>query len=665
MNSKLLKNCFAAGALALCLAISSPAMAQAGEGWTLNHDNADIRAVIGQVAEITGKNFVIDQRVKGKITVISNTSMGKNDVYQVFLSILRVHGYAAVETGNVIKIIPESGAKQDSVPVLDANSSSSNSSGDNVVTRVLQVNNVAAAQLVPILRPLVPQQGHLAAYPPTNVIIISDRAANIERLTNIIRRIDKASDEQVDVVRLENASAKEVVRVVSDLYKSTNKGSRSKNATPKMVADERTNSILLTGDSSDKLRLKALIAHLDSPLEQSGNTRVIYLNYANAENLVKVLTGVKDSLSNKSSKKKSTANSKEVSILSDESLNALVITAPPALMRSLQDVIRKLDIRRAQVLVEAIIVELDETQADRLGVQWLFDGTPGGSGPVGSISFGGQGSILSLAGNIASGNAAGAASALGEGAGIILGDFNRKGIDFGVLINALKGTGAGNILSTPSLTMLDNEDAEIIVGQNVPFVTGSTTSSTNTNPFTTIQREDIGITLKVTSQINKGNSVRMEIEQEVSSLAPSSTGASDLITNKRSIKTTVLVDNNHTIVLGGLIRDDIRESVSKVPLLGDIPFLGALFRYRSVTTSKSNLMVFIKPTIIRDAETQNGISASKYGYIRQQLLNQKFNDKPSSFNAEELLPAWDGDPLKKKSFVTPEASSKQPEAVNE
>ncbi len=605
------------GLLALCLLWVAPLVAQT---ITLNLKDADINALIGTVAEVTGKNFIVDPRVKGKVTVISSRAMDSEEVYQVFLSILKVHGFAAVPSGQVIKIVPDVSAKQDSIPnATDAQPGR----GDEMVTRVIQVDNVAAAQLVPILRPLVPQQGHLAAYPTTNVLIISDRAENVSRLVSIIRRIDKVSDSEIEVIRLEHASAAEVVRVLNALSRGgpgQAKGSPGSKQT--LVADERTNSVLLGGDRSSRLRLRAIISHLDTPLERGGNTKVIYLKYAKAADLVETLRGV-GKIQGVKTKGKPAASSnidKQLDIQADESTNALVITAPPALMRSLEAVIRQLDIRRSQVLVDAIIAEISEKKARELGVQWAFNGIGSNGAPVGGTNFDNTGglSAASIIGGIASSAVPGFTPGFIVGGGNVTDGGQLK---WGAVLQALAADTNANILSTPSITTLDNEEAEIVVGQNVPFVTGSFSNTAgagagNTvNPFQTIRRQDVGLTLKIKPQINEGDAIMMEIEQEISSIAKSA-AASDIITNKRSIKTKVLIQDGQVIVLGGLIEDRVTETEQKVPLLGDLPIIGALFRSTGVNREKSNLMVFIRPVILRDEDTTDQYTAGKYNLLR-------------------------------------------------
>jgi general secretion pathway protein D len=596
---------------------------------TLNLKDADIAALISTVAEVADKNFIVDPRVKGKVTVISSRPMNSDEVYQVFLSILKVHGFAAVPSGEVIKIIPDVNAKQDSIPTT---TDTQPGEGDEMVTRVVQVDNVGAAQLVPILRPLIPQQGHLAAYPATNVLIISDRASNVERLVSIIRRIDQVSDSEIEVIPLSHASAAEVVRVLTSLTRATSAVKGQGGGAPEqvLVADERTNSVLLGGERSERLRLRAIISHLDTPLETGGNTDVVYLRYAEAKEIVDVLMGVGKIEEQEGGKAAAATTSRSGSfdIQADESTNALVITAPPDIMRTIKRVISQLDIRKAQVLVEAVIAEVSPSLSRELGVQWLFSGdVQDGDAPIGVINFTNSGSTIASVVNGIAGVIDG--GTLPETNGNVLLGFGDVSDDnsfnyIGVL-NALSSDSGTNILSTPTLVTLDNEEAEIVIGTNVPFVTGSFTNTGGTdatNPFQTIQREDVGLTLKIKPQINEGDALRLDIEQEASSIAPSVAGASDIVTNKRSIKTNVMVDDGQVVVLGGLIEEQVREDEQKVPLLGDIPLLGYLFKSRTSEIDTKNLMVFIHPVILRDSAVMNSYTNSKYNYIRSKQMGE-------------------------------------------
>ena len=583
---------------------------------TLNFSDADLTAVVNSVSQITGKNFIIDPRVKGKVTVISSKPLSEDEVYKVFLSILQVHGYATVPTENAIKIIPDASAKQDAAPVVNR---ASRKDGDQLVTKVIQIRNVNATQLVPILRPLVAQQGHLAAYAQTNVLIISDRASNISRISEIIQRIDKQSDADIEFIQLEHAFASEVVRLLQNLA-TTAPGKKGAQATVKFSADERTNSILLTGEPSERLKFSSIIKKLDRPVDSAGNIHVVYLRYADAENIAKILGSVGKEVVKAQSKNvgsKGAASGNSLNIQADQVSNALVITAPMSVFRSLRSVIQQLDIPRAQVHIEAIIAEVSMDASNELGVQWIIDGTPKDN-PALVTNFAGSTTPIS---SLASG-----AAAIADGLTLGLGRLDDPSLNFVALIRALAGDSDTNLLSTPSIVTLDNQEAEIVVGQNVPFVTGEYTASSSTggtsisNPFRTIDRKDVGITLKVKPQINEGDSITMEIQQEVSNISGSSTGAVDLVTNKRSLNTTVQLADGELLVLGGLIDDVLVNTEQKVPGLGDIPVLGALFRAKKTTKKKRNLLVFIRATIIRDPAKARRLSERKYNFIRQEQL---------------------------------------------
>ena len=600
---------------------------------TLNLKDADIRALISTVSKFTGKNFIIDPRVKAKVTVISANTLTPEAVYEVFLSVLQVHGYAAVPTGSVIKIVPEVNAKQGPLPLSSNNNTYAN---DELITKIIRLDHVPASQLVPILRPLVPQQGHLAAYNPTNTLIITDHAGNIKRLVKIIAGVDRPDSDELEIIPLKHASASELVRILNSL----NAGGSAKDASKKikLAADDRTNSILVTGDRASRLRIRATITYLDTPLEDgSGNTHVIYLKYAKAENLVKILTGLKDQSAKSGAVKGKAAPSKVTSgsvisqnaiIQADEETNALIITADPNTIKNLKAVIRQLDIRRAQVLVEAIIAEITTSNNKELGVGIAVDGTNRDSGslPAGVSNFAGVGELLL---SVASGTAP---TALPAGLSFGLGNETSSGVRYGALLRALQTDTNTNILSTPNIVTLDNEEAELIVGQNLPFVTGSFTGTGSTNPqnpFQTIERQDVGLTLKVTPQINEGDTVKLVLEQEVSSVIPG-TVEQGIATRKRSIKTTVLVDDGGILILGGLIAEEVSDTESKVPLLGDIPIIGFLFRTQNTTKTKQNLMVFLRPSILRDSKDAAFVTNEKYNHLRG-IESGAYNQEDGSF----------------------------------
>jgi general secretion pathway protein D len=608
---------------------------------TLNFKNADIHVVIETVANITGKNFVIDPAVKGKITVISSHSMDADEIYQVFLAVLSVHGYAAVPSGNVIQIVPSANAKQGSISTVTGRRTPS---GNQIITRVIQINNVPAVQLVPILRPLLPQYAHLAAYQPTNTLIIADTAANVARIEKILRAIDQPSGADIEVVRLENAGAGEVVRILLAMEKPV-PGAAAQARANTMIADDRTNSILLSGDRPWRIRMRALIAHLDIPTEGSGgNTHVVYLRYSKAKNLAKVLQDIGEAENKIKNKGQAAAggSSLDFVIQADEETNALVITASPERYRSLLSVIRKLDVPRAQVMVEAIIAEVSSDSTEELGVQWAVDGSA--SGYAGGTNFSAGTGIVPLA----------SGTVVPDGLTLGIGGVTGGGNDIVGVLQALQGNSGVNILSTPSLVTLDNEEAEIVVGENRPFVSGSYTStgggSTPTNPFQTVERQDVGLTLKVTPQINEGNAIKLEIEQEVSNVISGTEGDSyGPSTTKRSIKTVVMVEDGRLLVLGGLIDDQVQDAEQKVPGLGSIPILGWLFKYKKTTKVKRNLMIFLRPSILRDTQHSTVISSEKYNYMRlQQMQAQESMNKMRNNKDTPVMPSLDD-----KSMVLP------------
>lgn len=632
---------------------------------TLNLKDADIRALISTVSKFTGKNFIIDPRVKAKITVISSETLTPEEVYEVFLSILQVHGYAAVPTGSVIKIVPEVNAKQGPLPMT---TTPAGEGGDELITKVIGLDHVPAAQLVPILRPLVPQQGHLAAYNPTNTLIITDHAGNIQRLMRIIAGVDKAESDELEVIPLKHASAPELVRIVNSLYPQSAKDQANQ---INLAADERTNSILMSGERAIRLKIRTTIMQLDTPLDDGGgNTHVIYLNYAKAENMVEILTGLQQQQTGV--KRTTTATKAGVAatrttgasfisdtaiIQADAETNALIITADPNTLLTLKSVIRQLDIRRAQVHIEAIIAEISDNKDKEVGVGAVVDGTNSSEStfPVGISNLVGLGDIIAAA----AGSQDAALSVLqnlGSGLTLGIGAETSSGVRYGMILKALQTDSAANILSTPSIVTLDNEEAEIIVAQNLPFKTGSFTGTGSLNPqnpFTTIERQDVGLTLKVTPQINEGDTIKLDIAQEVSNVLRQSEEGP--VTQKRSITTSVLVDDGGILVLGGLIEEIVDDTQSKVPLLGDIPVLGWLFTSRSSTKRKQNLMVFLKPSILRDFDDAAMVTNEKYNYLRAEQIR----DEENNFGLIEGAPVLP--PLESES---PEQAAKDAKAGN-
>jgi general secretion pathway protein D len=596
---------------ALALALAMPAALAQDSTITPNYKDADLRQIIEAVSAITGRNFIVDPRVRAQVTMLSAQPMSPDAFYAAFLSILEVHGYIAVPSGDLIKILPDANARQ--VPGIDLPTARPGSP-DEIVTQVVTIRNVGAAQLVPILRPLIPQYGHLAAHQASNMLIISDRAANVTRLLRIIQRIDTGADADIEVISLQYASAGDVVRVVSALQQASAGGETGKPLG--LVSDDRTNSVLISGDQTARLRLRALISHLDTPLEDGGNTQLVYLRYADAEDLAtRLREQITGAAPGAAAEGRQAVRPENVIIWADPGTNALVMTAPAEAMRSLRMVIDKLDIRRAQVLVEAIIAEVSYNRAAELGVTWAIDGSADNN-IVGLTKLGSGANITDLAGAAVGGGAAVGQAIAGLPQGLLLGAGrinSRSGTNWGVVLRALLTDSDTNVLSTPSIVTMDNEEAEIKVGQEVPFLTGQFAGTGAqpgvVNPFQTIERRDVGLTLRVTPKINEGDAVVMTVLLETSNLSAATGGAVDLVTNQRSITQKVLIEDGEILVLGGLVSDDLIQSERRVPLLGSLPILGHLFRSQSATTEKRTLMVFLRPIILRDG-TQAGMETN-------------------------------------------------------
>ena len=586
----------------------------------INMRDADIRAFAADMAQISNKTIVLDPRVKGNVTVVSNQDLDAGEAYAVFLSVLRVHGYAAIENNGVVKVMPESGARQDATV--------NNKNNDSLATEVIRLSQANARVIAPLLKPLVNKQGHIAAYEATNSIIIADYVGNLSRIKSILLELDKNPADTFELIPLDNTSANEVARILGSMWRGDNQMSKSFSA----IAVERSNSILLRGQIGVIKQIKRVISRLDSNSSQSSNLKVIYLKYAKAEDLTGILEKVAESLEEEIPSESSKKNKTSIGFHNDT--NALIISAQPDILKSLESVISQLDIRRAQVLVEALIVEISDKLARDLGVQFLFLGD-GESSPIATQRFGTPnpdlistiGAETSEDSTISSTMQTRAANSLLALDGLAVGvaRYKASGTSFATILNLIAQDADSNVLSTPSIMTMDNEEASIVVGQEIPITTGETLSGSNSNPFRSVTRQEIGVKLTVRPQINEGNAVKMYINQEVSSIfGPLGEMSTDLITNKRNIKTTVLVEDGETIVLGGLIDDDVQESVKKVPFLGDIPLLGRLFKTTSITRTKRNLMVFLRPTIVRNSEDVRAISNRKYNYfqaIENDLIN--------------------------------------------
>ncbi|WP_198079136.1 type II secretion system secretin GspD [Acinetobacter calcoaceticus] len=660
----------------LIATVSSSVYAQT---WKINLRDADLTAFINEVADITGKNFAVDPRVRGNVTVISNKPLNKDEVYDLFLGVLNVNGVVAIPSGNTIKLVPDSNVKNSGIPYDSRN----RLRGDQIVTRVIWLENTNPNDLIPALRPLMPQFAHMAAIAGTNALIVSDRAANIYQLENIIRNLDGTGQNDIEAISLQSSQAEEIITQL-EAMSATGASKDFSGARIRIIADNRTNRILVKGDPETRKRIRHMIEMLDVPsADRLGGLKVFRLKYASAKNLSEILQGlvtgqaVSSSNSNNNSSNSSNpinnlmgnnqnsnstnsgstgtsistpsinlnGNSNNnnqnsissfsqngVSIIADNAQNSLVVKADPQLMREIESAIQQLDVRRQQVLIEAAIIEVSGDDADQLGIQWALGDLSSG---IGLLSFSNVGaSLSSIAAGYLSGGSAGAASAIaggankGNGATFAVGNFENSRKAYGALIQALKANTKSNLLSTPSIVTMDNEEAYIVVGQNVPFVTGSvTTNSTGINPYTTVERKDVGVTLKVVPHIGEGGTVRLEVEQEVSNVQTSKGQAADLITNKRAIKTAVLAEHGQTVVLGGLVSDDVELSRQGIPGLSSIPYLGRLFRSDSRSNTKRNLLVFIHPTIVGDANDVRRLSQQRYNqlYSLQLAMDQNGN----------------------------------------
>ncbi|WP_100639404.1 type II secretion system secretin GspD [Marinobacter salexigens] len=605
---------------ALALLVLLPLMSVAhgqDETWRLNLKDADIRAFVTQVADITGYSFVVDPRVKGKVTVLSSAPMNKDQIYDLFLAVLNVHGFTAIPGEEVIKVVQQVDAKQ-SAEVLGRFPSVPS---EQLITRVIQINNASALELVPILRPLVAKYGHLAGVAAANALIISDHASNIQRMEQIVRELDSPSKYEVEVIKLQEAWVGDMVALLQELAPDElGRGNDNTARKYSVTADERSNRLILRGDESFRGKMRGLIRQLDQPSASGGATKVIRLKHADAKTLTELLKGVMGELSKEGAGGASSggASSKPQSnfaVFADEGLNALVVRGEPSLMQEAEEIVAALDVRRAQVLIEAAIVEISDELGQDLGVQIAVGDESRGSTPVMGTNFGNVGRSL---GDVL--NAILTESVISPAVGGVTvgaGQRNENGVSWGVLLQALSTSAAANLLSTPSIITLDNQESEIIVGQNVPFRTGQSTVAGDgtTNPFTTIERRDIGLTLKVTPTISADGLVRLVVEQTTESVADSIDNASDIVTNKREIKTTVLADDGETIVLGGLTRDDYMVSRSKVPLLGDIPYLGRLFSSENERHVKRNLLVFLRPKIMLGKTEAVAVTSDKFNKL--------------------------------------------------
>jgi len=597
---------------------------------TLNFVDADIRSVIASVSKDTGKNFLVDPRVKGKFTIYSSTPVNANALYEIFVGALRTHGYMAIEQGDMVHIVPLMQAKQSPTPVSFNRIKHPTA---KQITHVIQIQNISAVKLIPVLRPLMPKEGYIAAYAATNLIIISDSEKNIARLKQLIHSMDQSSSNDIDIIPLLQADANQVLKTLKNILPK-------KQGQKKILfsVDTRSNSLLLSGDSLERERLKSIIRQLDSPVQMHSSQHVVYLKHASAKELAPILDKIIQA-EEKNKKDKNKAVNTKASIIADESTNSLIISADLDAFRSLSSVIDQLDIQRTQVMIEAIIAEVSRDASEKLGFEWGLAGQK--DSITGIANSSNSGALINAISAISDGDTAkiAAAAATGGFSGLIAND------SFGVLINTLKTDSDFNILSTPRILTVDNKEAEIIVGENVPFLTGSFTSSNNdsNNPFQTIKREDIGLTLRIKPQINTGGRIGLEVYQEISTVKTASS-AVDLTTTKRSIKSNVLVNDGKILALGGLMDDVTTDSKSGIPLLMDIPYLGWLFSSQDTITKKRTLMVFIKPTILKNQTESDHLTREFFKAIEEEQY--KFNQKSllitpdfSRYQLPEIEPA--------------------------
>jgi general secretion pathway protein D len=650
-----------AGLFAIFIALMSPAARpadRADDKVTLNFVNADIDAVVKSVGLITGRNFLLDPRVKGNVNIVSATPVPRELTYQILLSALRLQGFAAIEGAGVTKIVPEADAKQNYMATVDKDSQVS---GDRIVTQVYALQYESALQLVGVLRPLITPNNTITAYPNTNTLVITDYADNLKRINKIIESIDQPSQGELSVIPLKHASALDLSQALVKLMPEAALQQAGPGASPRfyLAADTRTNSLLVRAENPSYVqRVRNLVSSLDTPASAPSSIHVVHLRNAEATKIAETLRGLLSGAASGAAPGATpaagapalpfvAAGATASMVQADAATNSLIISAPDSVYNSLRGVIDQLDSRRAQIFIEALIAEVSTDKAAQFGFQFQnLSGVNSNSVQgIGGTNF----STGTVGGSVPGANIIGAARSIGTvgqglNIGVIRGQVTIPGVgqvlNIGMLIRALESDADTNILSTPNLLTMDNEEAKIVVGQNVPFVTGSYAqasagSSGSVTPFQTVTRQDVGLTLRVKPQIAEGGTVKLKIFQEVSSVQDT-TNLAGIITNKRSIESTVLVDDGEIIVLGGLIQDDVKSAADKVPLLGDIPLLGNLFRYDTRRRVKSNLMVFLRPYVLRtDAAVSTSLTGDRYEYIR----NQQSAVQPGARNVLPEMPA--------------------------
>jgi general secretion pathway protein D len=627
---------------------------------TLNFVNAEIEGVVKAVSEITGKNFVLDPRVKGTINIVSAKPISRALVYEVFLSAMRLQGFTAVEERGRVAIVPEIDAKLHQSVTLGPQDKQ-RSAGDTIQTQVFKLQYESALQMVPVLRPLIAANNTINAYANSNTLVITDYASNLARIEKIIESIDQPTGSDPIMIPLRYASALDVAQTINRLFAEAAQGQASPDPSLRfaVTVDARSNSVLArSGEPSKLQRVRQLVAMLDTPTSAAGNIHVVYLKNAEAVKLAEILRAIYTGESALGQPRAAapagaaplgqvpapaqTGSSPPGIIQADAATNSIIITAPDAVYNNLRAALEKLDVRRAQVYVEALIAEVTADKVAEFGIQWQ-DLTAAGktTGQVfGGTNFGGVGqNIIGISQNPG-------AAGQGLNIGVVKGTVTIPGVgaqilNIGLLVRALQTDANANILSTPTLLTLDNEEAKIVIGQNVPFVTGSyavSAAATTPTPFQTVERKDVGLTLRIKPQISEGGAVRLQIFQEVSNVQDS-TNASGIITNKRSVESTVLVDDGQIVVIGGLIQDTVKDGVEKVPGLGDIPLIGSLFKYNTRSRSKTNLMVFLRPTLLRSAQGVTSLTNDRYDYILgEQLKAKPATSDISDFGSPSLPP---------------------------
>ena len=585
---------------------------QAQETFILNYEDVDIKKVTQDIANFSKKTIILDPRVKGKVTIFSNSSLSSDEVWDVYLRTIQVNGFSALNDENFVRIVPENEATRDQ---------NSGESGGEFITRVIELKNRSSVELLPLIKPIAGRQANVSSIASINSLLVVDRKSNVERITEVVQSLDEDNTASVTIVDLKNLSSVEAVRILEKLKSQNNPTINNFVA----ISFSASNSVIVSANSITTNIIKETLQQLDDDAISEGSVAVIYLKYANAEEVAGIVSSI-------ASRFISSESEKPI-VTYHAPTNSVVVSSDESNIATIKNLISKLDIRRAQVLVEAIVVELSETAARSLGVETIFAGAEDGEIPIGITRFqNGTGpDLLGLTGSaVESGDNANfsniAANSLLNSQGIIagIGRISEDDDSMIAIINAIDADKNSNILTTTSLLAMDNEEASTVIGQEIPITTGESLGSNNTNPFRTTSREEVGIKLSVKPQINEGNSVILEIKQEVSGVAGPLTGTTDLITNKRTIETTVLVDNNQIIVLGGLVDEDIQEDIQRVPVLGSIPVLGRLFQSSSESKVKKNLMVFLRPKILVDSESVSQISTEKYNFIKaEQLLKQQ------------------------------------------